>query len=69
MRQTKEAMETVLRALRPGDTFNIVRFESEVVAWMDSGLVKANQANIERAVAYVNDLEATGGESITKHFF
>ena len=60
MEQAKNAMRACLRGLNPQDDFNIIRFSSDFEPmWKTSQSV--NQANINSADQFVNNLRAVGG--------
>ena len=59
IRQTREALETIIGQLRPTDRFTMVTFETRVDTWQDH-LVTV-QGNREAGVQFVRGLEAGGG--------
>ncbi|XP_038054556.1 inter-alpha-trypsin inhibitor heavy chain H4-like isoform X2 [Patiria miniata] len=63
IRQTKEAMDTILSDLREKDEFGIITFSSSTRAWR-SRMVPANKANIESAKDEIQGLQARGGTNL-----
>jgi Ca-activated chloride channel family protein len=61
--QTKFALEFLLRQLQPGDTFNIVAYDSEVETFRPE-LQRADPATIQSALAFVQGISAGGGTNI-----
>lgn len=59
--QLKEAMTQILSQLNEEDLFNIVTFASNSHPWTPS-MKKANKANIEEAIVFVQNLIAEGGK-------
>lgn len=55
-------MQSILRALRPHDRFNIVAFADATHAWREDGPVPATMAHIRSATRYIESLEADGCE-------
>lgn len=60
MEQSKSAMRRALRQLRPGDSFQIIRF-SESASALGAQPVEATAANVERGLDYVDRLQGSGG--------
>ena len=60
MVQAKAALSLALQRLMPADRFNIVRFNHSAAALFDRPLA-ATPSNLQRALAYVQGLEAEGG--------
>jgi Ca-activated chloride channel family protein len=60
MRQAKDSLLFGLDRLRPGDTFNLIRFDNTMDT-VFSAPVLANARNIATARRFVSGLEATGG--------
>ena len=60
IKQTIEAMDTVLQDLRPGDAFNVLTFDGDVSYWSATGMVPADEVNILAAKTFVASLEADG---------
>ncbi len=64
MEQAQAALRHCIRALRPGDRFNIVSFSTEARVLEKGGLLAATEENRERALRYVDKLRARGGTAI-----
>lgn len=64
--QAKNALQLCLRNMEDGDTFNIVAFESESYFFSPRGNVPFNQASLDRAGVWINELSAMGGTEIMK---
>ena len=60
MRQAKASLLAGLGRLRPGDRFNVIRFD-HTMETVFPDLVPADEAHLDRAKAYVAGLEASGG--------
>lgn len=60
MQKAKSAMRRALRQLRPGDSFQVVRF-SEQASALGPAPVEATEANVRRGLDYVDALEGSGG--------
>jgi len=58
--QAKEALALALEELRPGDTFNVIQFNSVTDA-LHARPVPATQQNVQQALAWLRRLEANGG--------
>ncbi|KAG7252130.1 hypothetical protein CRUP_016008, partial [Coryphaenoides rupestris] len=63
IRQTKDALFTILRDLRPGDRFNFVSFSNKVKVWQPSRLVPVTPLNVRDAKKFIYTLGPTGGEA------
>ncbi|MDY7231047.1 VIT and vWA domain-containing protein [Hyalangium rubrum] len=63
MQIAKDALKYCVTRLNPQDTFNVVRFSTDVEPLFPA-LRTANKENIEKAVSFVNQLEAIGGTAI-----
>ncbi|XP_054844226.1 inter-alpha-trypsin inhibitor heavy chain H2 isoform X3 [Eublepharis macularius] len=63
MRQTVEAMKTILGDLRSDDQFSILDFNHNVRTWRDS-LVQASKSETEAAKKYVERIHPNGGTNI-----
>lgn len=61
--QVKSALKYLLRQLDPADTFNIVAYDSEVEAFRPE-LQRANAADVDAAIAWVDGISAGGGTNI-----
>uniref|UniRef100_A0A3Q0R3G5 Inter-alpha-trypsin inhibitor heavy chain 5 n=1 Tax=Amphilophus citrinellus TaxID=61819 RepID=A0A3Q0R3G5_AMPCI len=64
IRQTKDALFTILRDLRPGDNFNFVSFSNKIKVWQPNGLVPVTPLNIRDAKKFIYMLMPTGGTNI-----
>ncbi|XP_061523834.1 LOW QUALITY PROTEIN: inter-alpha-trypsin inhibitor heavy chain H5 [Phycodurus eques] len=64
MRQTKDALFTILRDLRAIDHFNFVSFSNKIRVWRPSGLVPVTPINIRDAKKFIYTLMPTGGTNI-----
>uniref|UniRef100_A0A3Q0R338 Inter-alpha-trypsin inhibitor heavy chain 5 n=1 Tax=Amphilophus citrinellus TaxID=61819 RepID=A0A3Q0R338_AMPCI len=60
IRQTKDALFTILRDLRPGDNFNFVSFSNKIKVWQPNGLVPVTPLNIRDAKKFIYMLMPTG---------
>lgn len=65
--QTKDALFTILRDLRPGDHFNFVSFSNKIKVWQPNRLVPVTPLNVRDAKKFIFTLMPTGGE--TSWFF
>nr|XP_057921749.1 inter-alpha-trypsin inhibitor heavy chain H5 isoform X3 [Doryrhamphus excisus] len=61
MRQTKDALLTILRDLRAVDRFNFISFSNKIKVWKTSHLVPVTPLNIRDAKKFIYTLVATGG--------
>ena len=58
--RSKEAMRRLIEGMRPGDTFNVVRFAGDTgTLW--SGPRPYSESNAEEAMSYVEQLRGAGG--------
>ncbi len=64
MQQCRDALRYCLENLNPQDRFNIVPFSTRARTFDSSGLIEANDANIARALEFVDSLQARGGTAI-----
>ncbi|XP_018421963.1 PREDICTED: inter-alpha-trypsin inhibitor heavy chain H5 [Nanorana parkeri] len=64
MKQTQDALFTILRDLRPDDHFNIIGFSSKIKVWQQNQLVKVSPNNIRDAKKFTYGLSPTGGTNI-----
>lgn len=62
--QTKDALFTILRDLRPGDNFNFVSFSNKIKVWQPNRLVPVTPLNIRDAKKFIYMLAPTGGETL-----
>ncbi|XP_077196419.1 inter-alpha-trypsin inhibitor heavy chain H2 isoform X2 [Paroedura picta] len=63
MKQTVEAMKTILGDLRSEDQFSILDFNHHVRTWKDS-LVRASAGETEAAKKYIEGIHPSGGTNI-----
>ena len=63
IRQAKEALKFCLLGLNTGDRFNIIDYDDTVMPYK-SGLLAANEKNIDDAVEFANRIDASGGTNI-----
>lgn len=64
IRQTKEALFTILRELRPSDHFNFVTFSNRIRVWHPGKLVPVTPNNIRDAKKFIYMISPTGGTDI-----
>ncbi|KAJ8257260.1 hypothetical protein GJAV_G00183680 [Gymnothorax javanicus] len=64
IKQTKQAMNTILSDLREGDHFNIITFSDKVHTWKKGGTVQATRQNIGEAKEFVKKINADGWTNI-----
>lgn len=64
IRQTKEALFTILKDLRPGDRFNFISFSNRIKVWQPNRLVPVTPLNIRDAKKFIYMLIPTGGTNI-----
>ncbi|KAM4828654.1 inter-alpha-trypsin inhibitor heavy chain H5 [Thomomys bottae] len=63
LRQTREAMVTILHDLRPQDHFNIIGFSNRIKVWKDR-LIPVTPDNVRNGKLYIFHLSPTGGTDI-----
>lgn len=63
MKIAKDALKYCVTRLNPQDTFNVVRFSTDVEP-LFTELKAANKENIQKAVSFVEQMEAIGGTAI-----
>ncbi|XP_051856121.1 inter-alpha-trypsin inhibitor heavy chain H5 isoform X1 [Antechinus flavipes] len=63
LRQTKDALFTILHDLRPQDHFNIVGFSNRIKVWQNH-LVPVTPNNIRDSKVYIHHMTPTGGTDI-----
>ena len=63
MRQLKDAMNTILGQLQPGDYFGVMGFSSLFRYWDQHKLRPATEENIADAKDWVENMISIGGES------
>ncbi|XP_077999603.1 inter-alpha-trypsin inhibitor heavy chain H3-like [Glandiceps talaboti] len=61
LKQTKDALKTILDEMRSFDRFNILTFSSGVSFWQENTMVLATAENVREAKSYINGLRADGG--------
>ncbi|OCT89235.1 inter-alpha-trypsin inhibitor heavy chain H5 [Xenopus laevis] len=66
MKQTKEALFTILQDLRPQDHFNIIGFSNRVKVWQQNQMVKVSPNNIRDAKKFIYGLYPTGETNINQ---
>uniref|UniRef100_A0A3P8TK71 Inter-alpha-trypsin inhibitor heavy chain 5 n=1 Tax=Amphiprion percula TaxID=161767 RepID=A0A3P8TK71_AMPPE len=64
IKQTKDALFTIVRDLRPGDRFNFISFSNRIKVWQPKGLVPVTPLNIRDAKKFIYMLMPTGGTNI-----
>ncbi|XP_040885806.1 inter-alpha-trypsin inhibitor heavy chain H5 [Toxotes jaculatrix] len=64
IRQTKDALFTILRDLRPGDHFNFISFSNKVKVWQPNRLVPVTPLSVRDAKKFIYMLGPTGGTNI-----
>ncbi|XP_074554932.1 inter-alpha-trypsin inhibitor heavy chain H5 isoform X2 [Halichoeres trimaculatus] len=64
IRQTKEALFTILRDLRPTDRFNFISFSNKIKVWQPNQLVPVTAINVRDAKKFIFTLATTGGTNI-----
>jgi Ca-activated chloride channel homolog len=63
MKIARDALKYCVTRLNPQDTFNVVRFSTDVEP-LFTALKPANKENIQKAVSFVEQMEALGGTAI-----
>ncbi|XP_022604811.1 inter-alpha-trypsin inhibitor heavy chain H5 [Seriola dumerili] len=64
IRQTKDALFTILRDLRPDDHFNFISFSNKIKVWQPDRLVPVTPLNVRDAKKFIFTLMPTGGTNI-----
>lgn len=64
IKQTKQAMNTILGDLREGDHFNIITFSDKVQTWKRGRTVRATRQNVRDAKDFVRSISAEGWTNI-----
>ncbi|XP_053704877.1 inter-alpha-trypsin inhibitor heavy chain H6 [Synchiropus splendidus] len=64
IKQTKQAMSTILADLREGDHFNIITFSDKVHTWRKGRTVRATRQNVRDAKDFVKRIMAEGWTNI-----
>ncbi|NOZ22719.1 MAG: VWA domain-containing protein [Planctomycetes bacterium] len=63
--QAKNALKYCVQNLSPKDTFNIIRFSTDVDQ-MANNCLPATEANVQKAVAFIDTFRAAGGTCISE---
>lgn len=63
LRQTKDALFTILHDLRPQDRFNIIGFSNRIKVWKDN-LISVTPNSIRDGKIYIHHMSPTGGTDI-----
>ena len=64
IQQTKNALKFCLNSLSERDRFNLITFSTEVEGLSSSAMLTATKENITKALAAVDQIEASGGTNI-----
>ncbi|XP_030634973.1 inter-alpha-trypsin inhibitor heavy chain H5 [Chanos chanos] len=64
IKQTKDALFTILRDLRPIDHFNLVTFSNRIRVWQPGKLVPVTPNNVRDAKKFIFMISPTGGTDI-----
>ncbi|XP_029973750.1 inter-alpha-trypsin inhibitor heavy chain H5 [Salarias fasciatus] len=64
IKQTKQAMNTILGDLREGDHFNIITFSDKVHTWKKGRTVRATRQNVRDAKEFIRRIIAEGWTNI-----
>ncbi|KAM3872133.1 inter-alpha-trypsin inhibitor heavy chain H6, partial [Diretmus argenteus] len=64
IKQTKQAMSTILGDLREGDHFNIITFSDKVHTWKKGRTIRATRQNVRDAKDFVKRIIAVGWTNI-----
>ncbi|XP_072529619.1 inter-alpha-trypsin inhibitor heavy chain H5 [Salminus brasiliensis] len=64
IRQTKDALFTILKDLRPNDRFNFVTFSNRIRVWQPGQLVPVTPNNVRDAKKFIYMISPTGGTDI-----
>ncbi len=64
IQQTKNALKFCLNSLGERDRFNLITFSTDVEGLSSSAMLAATKANIDKALAAVDQIEASGGTNI-----
>uniref|UniRef100_A0A4W6D8F3 Inter-alpha-trypsin inhibitor heavy chain 5 n=1 Tax=Lates calcarifer TaxID=8187 RepID=A0A4W6D8F3_LATCA len=68
IRQTKDALFTILKDLRPGDRFNFISFSSKIKVWQPNRLVPVTPLSVRDAKKFIFMLMPTGGSSLLRDY-
>uniref|UniRef100_A0A8C4MMJ5 Inter-alpha-trypsin inhibitor heavy chain 5 n=1 Tax=Equus asinus TaxID=9793 RepID=A0A8C4MMJ5_EQUAS len=63
LRQTKDALFTILHDLRPQDHFNVIGFSNRIKVWKDH-LVSVTPDSVRDGKVYIHHMSPTGGTDI-----
>ncbi|KAM9172045.1 inter-alpha-trypsin inhibitor heavy chain H5 [Pangshura tecta] len=66
LRQTKDALFTILKDLRPEDHFNIIGFSDRIKVWQQDHMMPVTPTNIRDAKKYIHSISPTGGTNINE---
>ncbi|XP_066523320.1 inter-alpha-trypsin inhibitor heavy chain H5 [Hoplias malabaricus] len=64
IRQTKDALFTILKELRPNDLFNFVTFSNRIRVWQKDKLVRVTPDSVRDAKKFIHSISPTGGTNI-----
>ncbi|CBY32209.1 unnamed protein product [Oikopleura dioica] len=64
MEQTREAFKFMIEGLKPGDTFNIVSFESVNKVFSDNRMVPVNDRSMFAALKFMDQIQAGGATDV-----
>ncbi len=64
IQQTKNALKFCLNSLSERDRFNLITFSTDVEGLSSSAMLPATKPNIDKALAAVDQIEASGGTNI-----
>ncbi|XP_029471541.1 inter-alpha-trypsin inhibitor heavy chain H5 [Rhinatrema bivittatum] len=64
IKQTQDALFTILQDLRPVDHFNIISFSNRIKVWQQDRLVQVTPDNIRDAKKFIYHMSPTGGTNI-----
>lgn len=67
--QTKDALFTILRDLRPDDHFNFISFSNRIKVWQERRLVPVTPFTVRDAKKFIFTLAPTGGETFLCSWF
>ena len=65
IKQAKEALRFCINSLNDGDKFNVINFSTEVES-LSEKLLNVNPENQEKAMGFIENLEAVGGTNINE---
>jgi Ca-activated chloride channel homolog len=63
--KSKEVVKRCLNEMGPNDTFQVIRFSGDEATFAPAS-VPATQANIAKAIAFINNMEGSGGTEMLK---